>query len=179
MLSGVSFNWSSIVESIEISTHGGKHFTIKGIHVNWSSIPQFPACQTLDLNDYIAFKENVPSYIEFFFKKIPNLAVQLKSEDKRKALYRRTLESNYFDYEGISIEIKNLEVGDFYEFTFKLFETITPDLKSGEGCKNYPTKKYFSYRECDMDFIYNYVKSKYKIMPFWTAKTLDEVTKLK
>ena len=126
MLSGVNFNWTGIVKYIEVTTIGNKFISIEGTNVNWSFIPQFPACQSIDLNDYVDFKEDVPSYIEFYFNKIPNLGVELKSEDKRKALSRRTLESNFFDFEGISMEIKNLDAGDFYEFTLKLFETITP-----------------------------------------------------
>ena len=179
LLSGVNFNWTGIVKYIEVTTIGKKFISIEGTHVNWSFIPQFPACQSIDLNDYVDFKGDVPSYIEFYFNKIPNLGVELKSEDNRKALSRRTLESNFFDFEGISMEIKNLDAGDFYEFTLKLFETITPNLKSRTRCKNYPTEKYFHYSDCDMDFVYNEMKNKYKIMPFWAARTLDEVTRLK
>ena len=76
--------------------------------------------------------------MKFYFQKVPNLSVELKCEDTKKALSRRTLESNYFDYEGIPIEIKNLEEGDYYEVTSKLFETITPSLKSEKKCQNYP-----------------------------------------
>ena len=38
-LSGVSFDWGSIVDSINISTNDGRYLSIDGNDMNWSPIP--------------------------------------------------------------------------------------------------------------------------------------------
>ena len=50
------------------------------------------------------------------------------------------------------------------------------EMDPGVSCKNYPTEKFSSYQDCDESFVYNLMKNKYKIMPFWAARKLDEVT---
>ena len=42
---------------------------------------------------------------------------------------------------------------------------------------NYPNEKFKSYLECDEDFVYNYLKKKLNITPFWSANDFTTVTK--
>ena len=84
MLMDIAFDWSSIVSLIEVTNTDSIKLNIKGKEMNWSSFPNFPACQTIDLNDYFDLNKNVPIYIKFNFNKIPNLGVQLKVGDKKK-----------------------------------------------------------------------------------------------
>ena len=130
------------------------------------------------MNDHFDFKKEVLHHVRFTFNKIPNLSCQVIVEDERKSLTRRTLKSETFDYDGIPLVIENLTSGMLYEINLALFETIHLESDSGQNCKNYPSEKFSNYRKCDMDFVYNEMKNKYKIMPFWAAKTLDEVTNL-
>ena len=51
-------------------------------------------------------------------------------------------------------------------------------MDPGVSCKNYPTDKFSSYQECDESFVYSLMKNYFKIMPFWAARNLDEVTEL-
>ena len=132
----------------------------------------------IDMNNFFDFNKQVPSYIEFIFNRIPNLGVKIKIVDKKRSLTRRTLESSYFDYEGSPIEIENLTSGVFYEYTIKILEKIDLSLGNEKICKDYPTNEFLSFNDCDMAFVYNEMKKKYKIMPFWAAKTLEEVTNL-
>ena len=81
-----------------------------------------------------------------------------------------------FDYDGIPLKIENLNSGMFYRFSLAFFETFNLKSDSGKNCEDYPTETFSSYRDCDMDFVYNEMRSQYKFMPFWAAKTLDEVT---
>ena len=50
------------------------------------------------------------------------------------------------------------------------------EMNLGVSCKNYPTEKISSYQGCIESFVYNLMKNYYKIMPFWAARKLDEVT---
>ena len=42
---------------------------------------------------------------------------------------------------------------------------------------NYPNEKFKSYLECDEYFVYNYLKKKLNVTPFWSAKDFTIVTK--
>ena len=61
-------------------------------------------------------------------------------------------------------------------FILTLSQIINLDSDPGSTCSHYPNKDFSSYKECDEDFVYNEMKKKYKLMPFWAAKSLDEVT---
>ena len=178
-MSEIAFNWSSIVKLIEVTNTENIRIKITGEEMKWSLIPNFPACQIINLNDHVDFSKNVPVYIKFKFNKIPNLGVQLKVGDIRKYLTRRTLESNIFDYDGIPLKMENLTSGMFYRFSLALFETISLKSDTAKQCQDYPTENFASYRDCDMDFVHDEMKNRYNFMPFWAAKTLDEVTKMK
>ena len=175
-MSEIAFDWSRILKLIEVTNTDNIKIKIQGEDVKWTFIPNFPACQTIDLNDHFDFNKNVPIYIKFKFNKIPNLGVQLKIGDIKKSLIRRTLESNIFDYDGIPLRMENLTSGMFFRFSLALFETINLESDPGKRCQDYPIEKFSTYRDCDMDFVYNEMRTKYKFMPFWAAKTLDEVT---
>ena len=173
----MAFDWAGILNEIYVDFANGKTISLQGKDVTWSIIPQFPACQTINFNDQFDFGNKVPSLFLISFKKIPNIAVSMKIEDARKSLSRRTLYSNIFDYEGIPLEIDNLtsEFG-YQDFSLNLYETINLESDTGKQCKNYPTKEFLNYSECDQAFVHEEMKNKYKIMPFWAAKTMDEIT---
>ena len=103
-----------------------------------------------------------------------DLMIWLEIEDRRKALVKRKLRSSSLAYEGSRISLKELKTAKFNKY----FATISQQhaLESYSECKNYPTNGFKNYRECDEDFVYNQMKDNYKFMPFWAAKTLDEVT---
>ena len=98
-----------------------------GKDIQWSLIPIYPSCQTIDLNDYMDFSKNVPFYIDIYFNKIPNLSAILKLEDKRKSLSRRPVQSN----EAESLEIENIMSGEYRVYSLTIFEKI--NLEAGQG----------------------------------------------
>ena len=122
------------------------------------------------------FSKNVPSYIDIYLNNITNLAAVIKLEDRRKSLSNRPVLSN----EGFALQIEDLTSGKHYDYSLTIFEKI--DLEAGQGnekgCRNYPTETFLNYSDCDMDFVYNKMKDEYKIMPFWAAKTLNDITNL-
>ena len=40
----------------------------------------------------------------------------------------------------------------------------------------YPTKEFKSFHDCDEHYVYQEMKQKYNLMPFWAAKNIDEIT---
>ena len=112
------------------------------------------------------------------FNKIEGIFVSIHVEDRYMTLVKRSLKSQTIDYEGAQMQIENLSLPEYKRFYLSLSQTTNLEMDSGVNCKNYPTKEFSSYQECDESFVYNEMKNKHKIMPFWAAKTLDEVTTL-
>ena len=55
-------------------------------------------------------------------------------------------------------------------------QTIDSNLDDDKKCKNYPHGKFSSYRKCDEAFVRKMFVHKYKLMPFWVANHMEEVT---
>ena len=47
--------------------------------IRWSLMPQFPACQTLDLSHYFDMRSNAPVHIFFDLKQTKNLGITLET----------------------------------------------------------------------------------------------------
>ena len=140
--------------------------------MSWSLVEAYPACQVVDLSQYWNMNKIAPYLIEIRVKKIENLGLSLKLEDRETMLMKRTLKSQIMDFEGAPIELENLNSTHYIHMYLKFRQTLNI-----EDCDVYPNENFLSYKECDEEFVYREMKNTYKIMPFWAAKTLDEVTK--
>ena len=58
----------------------------------------------------------------------------------------------------------------------KLSQTIYSERDKSKPCVNYPTEKYVSYEDCDRCTVYQKVLDKFNLVPFWSARSLDEVS---
>jgi len=58
----------------------------------------------------------------------------------------------------------------------KLSQTIYSERDKSKPCVNYPTEKYVSYEDCDQSTVYQNVLDKFNLVPFWSARSLDEVS---
>ena len=132
----------------------------------------YPNCKTLRIN-----YSSSPDRILLNIDNIQAFGVSILVEDRMKALRRRLSKSNSLDYIGPSIETKR-RIPKFYRFILRIAQTIDLEEDPGSVCTNYPTEIFANYRDCDERFVYQEMKQKYNLMPFWAAKSLDEVTKL-
>ena len=134
----------------------------------------FPNCQTLRINC-----SSPPDRIFFHFKNYHMFDdVTVLIEDRMKALRRRLSKSNSLDYFGPPIKTRRLSPR-IDRFILSFAQTIDLEEDPGSMCTKYPTKTFTSFHECDEGFVYNEMRQKYNLMPFWAAKSLNEVTKLK
>lgn len=130
----------------------------------------FSNCKMLKMNSFSS-----PNRILFSIKNSHTVTVLI--EDRKKALRKRLLKSNSLDYEGSSIETKrNVSKIDRLLLTFS--QTINLENQADNVCVEYPTEKFESFYDCDEHYVYQEMRQKYNLMPFWAAKTLDEVTRL-
>ena len=104
----------------------------------------------------------------------------LTIQDNERVLIKRGLKAESDSYEGVPIEL-GLERPINRKYFITMRQTIHLEMESRINCKNYPFGGFSSFRDCDEEFVYNEMKNKHKLMPFWAAKSLDEaeVTKLK
>ena len=175
MIKNVSSNWASIVDRILIDSSNLNDYVL-GENITWSPIPHFPNCQLFDLTKYWNLENRTIYSVRFFFYKKANVSVSLHVEDKRRALEKRTLKSQTTDEEGSQMLIQNLNLEDKKRYYLSISQIRNLEMDPGVSCQNYPTDKFFSYQECDESFVHNLMKNYYKIMPFWAARKLDEVT---
>ena len=156
------------------------HQYLNGTDIEWSIIPSgYPSCQLVDLNKIIEKERMTPHFILIFFKKVENVGISIKIVDRNRALRKRGLRSTQAkNYEGDNVNVDDLLDPTYKSFFLTLSQIIYLEKESGINCRNYPNVEFNSYQECDERFVYNEMKNKHKIMPFWAAKTLDEVTTL-
>ena len=180
MLRRVSFDWGNIVDSIEIFSSEFQNIKAENIDLNWSLIPKYPACKMINLAQYFDLTKITPGVIRFLINNTANdlLKVSLNIEDKERTLLKRRLKSDVDAYDGPPLVLNNGQSKLYQEYFLTLSQQINLEIDSGINCLDYPSKEFQSYRDCDEDYIYNQMKHTYKIMPFWAAKTFDEVTSL-
>ena len=166
-----------MLDEVKIQMQSGEYLRrVSGKSIRWSLMPQFPACQTLDLSHYFDMTSNAPVHIFFDLKQTKNLGITLEIGDTRKSVVKRKLRSNSFDYEGTVIEFEDIQTSMVKTYALTLSQTINLEADEGKHCKNYPNENFSSYRECDETFVYNEVVNNFNIMPFWAAKSIDEIT---
>ena len=78
-------------------------------------------------------------------------------------------------YKGPKIERENLMKPRVDRYVLSFSQTILSDKNDAIKCVNYPTGKYKSYKECDEAFVYDQMKTTYKLMPLWATSNMDEV----
>ena len=114
---------------------------------------------------------------KILFKIKTSHSVTILIEDRGKALRKRLLKSNSLDYVGSVIETKKNQ-SKLERFLLSFTQTKDLEQEAGSMCEEYPTQKFKSFHDCDEHYVYQEMKQKYNLMPFWAAKTLDEVTRL-
>ena len=174
-MNNVSFDWAKILKTVAI--YQDNFYEISGENISWSNLPaDYPACQVIDLADQIHFNNGTPYFIVFTFNKLENLRITLRVEDRKKVLMKRALRSQSNDYDGQALEIDDLALPIVKRFVLTFSQKINLDSDPGVSCSHYPNDHFSSYKECDENFVYDEMKNKYKLMPFWAARSLNEVT---
>ena len=116
--------------------------------------------------------------IFIYFKTDNRNRMMLTIQDRERVLIKRGLKAESDTYEGdMPIEIEP-RISTIRKYFLTMKQTIRHEMESGINCKNYPFGDFSTYKDCDEEFVYNEMKKKHKVMPFWAAKNLDEVTKL-
>ena len=176
MIKNVSSDWTNIVYSIKIVSSTNLVEKVSGENITWSPLPHYPNCQSFDLTKYWNLENRTTQTVKFYFYKEAKVHVSLHVEDKLMALAKRSLKSRTTDQEGAQMYLQNLKLKEIKRFYLSISQTRNLEMDPGKSCKNYPTDKFPGYQACDESFVYNLMKNKYKIMPFWAARKLDEVT---
>ena len=158
------------------SLNSNGYWTVPGKKITWSPLPQYPNCQFFDPTRYWNLKNISTQSVKLYFFKRENESVSIHVEDKRRALEKRTLKSQTTSQEGTEMFIQNSNLGEYRRYYLSISQTRNLEMDPGVNCKNYPLDKFSCYQDCDESFVYNLMRDYYKIMPFWAARNLDEVT---
>ena len=77
---------------------------------------------------------------------------------------------------GSDFQLNNLETGHFQRGVISISQNIYSEEDTQKQCKIYPNNVFMNLSQCDGDFVYNYVKDNFGIIPFWTTDNLSEIT---
>ena len=176
-IQNVSSNWTDIVLKIKMkSLNLNGYWTVPRQNITWSPLQQYPNCQLFDPARYWNLKNISTQSVKFYFLKKANVSVSLHVEDKRRSLAKRNLKSQTTSQGGTEMFIQNSNLGEYRRFYLSISQKRDLEMDPGVSCTKYPTDKFSSYQDCDESFVYDLMKNIYKIMPFWAARKLDEVT---
>ena len=144
--------------------------------ITWERIPQFPACQILDVMEYFQeYKDENILQIFIYLNQVQDVGVSIFFEEKNKVLSRR-LKTNMLSYDGPSFQYDDLFLPHDKKGIFSFHQNIYSDNEKDKHCRNYPFNGSASFGECDKKYFYDKFVNFYKIMPFWIALDLIDVT---
>ena len=171
-----------LIWNIDITSSSGHMDTVTLFDKKWwtdhHDRPSYPLCYTLDLNKHFVFNSSfAPQQIFMVISKAEHLGLTVFIEEKNKKI-KRTLKSFQDFYSGPTIKIDDLNKTKYIDIAVKLSQTIYSDEDKRNPCANYPTEDYENFGECDRRYINNKIYNATGIQPFWTADSLDNVTKL-
>ena len=106
------------------------------------------------------------------------MSITLEVVDSLKSLVKRSLALEAFDYEGSKMKL-HLHKPQTKFFALTLSQMVHLETDEGKNCINYPNQNFKSFRECDENFVYHEIKENFNFMPFWAAKKVEEITKIK
>ena len=174
------------MKKVQILSEKGNKYEIPGKSINWSKIPIYPECNTLDLFDYFDFSNVTPLKIIFLIENTTDIGLGVYIEERNKVLKRRLSSSNILSYSGPALETKNLSLGRDIKAVISLSQIIDLEEDEEKRCKNYPRTDwhnknltFLDYNACDMEYAYQYLKKHYNLTPFWATNNISEVTALK
>ena len=178
MLNNVSFDWNGLINSIYINPskegHHHENIEINSSHIDWKSVPLYPACQVLDFQKYLDSRDN-PLLITFDFNPIPNIGIKIYLEEKNK-IHHRTMKQNALSYFGPELKNINLEKIKYIKAIIKIVQRENLENYDKKQCKNYPADNFETYNDCDKVYMKKIIKNKFNITPFWMAENLEEIT---
>ena len=151
---------------------------MKRFDLTWDLVPSFPICKNLDLHDYFDLTSNTPLEITIYAKQTPGVALTVLFEERERKL-KRALKSLRKNYLGPVLKIDDLNRSRTVKAFITLSQTINTERDTSKPCRHYPYKHYQTYSDCDQEFINKRILETYGVIPFWTAKSLDDVTKLR
>lgn len=150
--------------------------TVISKNVKWSIIPQFPACQILDILEYFSFdKDEQLLQIFILLNKVENLGINIFFEEKNRVL-ARFLKTSMLSYDGPSFNFNNLLLPQKKRGIVSFHQSTYSEEDANVHCRNYPFNGSTSFGECDKNYFHNEFQNYYKLMPFWVATNISEVT---
>ena len=176
ILAGVSFNWTEIVKRFSIYTTKLDIRSMNSADIKWSIIPQFPACQILDVMEHFSIdKDDQILQIFISLNKIDNFGINIFLEEKNKVV-SRFLKTGMLSYDGPSFSFNDLFLPQKKRGIVRFHQSIYSEEDANVHCKNYPFNGSSSFGECDRKYFHHEFQNHYKLMPFWAAANLSEVT---
>ena len=149
VLDAISFNWTEIVAGISVYTGKLNQYDLNAEDIKWNKIPQFPACQILDVMEYfMEYKDENMWQMYIYLNQVPGVGVSIFFEEKNKVLSRR-LKTNMLSYVGPSFHYNDLSLPQSKKGIFSFHQNIYSEKEENKHCKNYPFNGFTSFGDCE------------------------------
>ena len=116
--------------------------------------------------------------IYLYLNQVQGVGVSIFFEEKNKVLSRR-LNTNMLSYVGPTFQYDDLNQPQNKRGILSFQQNIYSEKEKNKRCKNYPFNGYTSFGDCDEKYLHDKFVNFYKIMPFWSALNLSEVTNIR
>ena len=175
VLKNIMFDWTAIIDKIEIYTTEYKWNMIQVKRLKWPEHPIYPACVSLNFKEFVKKKHQIWR-IRFRFKKLDNIGISLAIENEKHST-SRAIFSNLLYYNGPEIQNANLTKPMQAKYIFQFVQNIFSEKDTKTKCKTYPNEDFNTFDECDRNFVLKTVRENYPLVPFWATKDMSEVTR--
>jgi hypothetical protein len=118
------------------------------------------------------------STLGFKFRRDTNLSseAEIIIEDANTATHRGFLIDQLLKSKGTKMVSNLTKVGKRL-YNVELDQDINHELDTSKNCSNYPTERYNSYYQCDMEYVKAEIGKIFPtLLPIWGTDNMDEVT---
>ena len=167
------------------------HIMLDSVRVKRMNFPY--NCFTLDLTNNTDLKESGIKQLFLEFFRLANQSVEIYLQGK-SLVASRNVKSHKFYSSGADIKLTQLGQVCFYEicsttcytgtptkksFILQIKENVFVEADSSKGCRIYPNQEFYSYQECDDQFMSDYVSSfdPSGLVPIWLTDNIENVSK--
>ena len=134
-------------------------------------------CYTLDLATTREVREMGVKQVFIYFPIMVNSSVELLLQGSTLAC-NRDIKSHKFHSSGANIQLEDLGAPVDKAYVVEVRENVYVEEDASKNCRNYPTPEFASYRECDDQFMKDFISTfdPPDLIPIWLTDDLRNVT---
>ena len=172
----------NIFSRVSFTTIAGKKTGNLIGQVSLDKINQVSQCHILNLTNVDEEEKKGIKWMHIWLSKKVlnqnNLTVELKLQGKSVATLRDIVEHGFFSLGG-PMKLDYQQAPKLLKYIVRLKKGVFVEEDPSKRCRNYPNSDFYSYKECDSNFLRDRIKhltTDLHLMPPWFAEDLNKVS---